>query len=119
MSHPDYTDEELSKLLNFPPSISGDEMEELAEAASDKARGLQRRLVLLACTRSADDLRELSIEQGEAFSEMLESIEVFKAHAQGLIEIAEIAVLRMKIVDCRKHGLNPKHLINTSVEGMQ
>lgn len=112
-------EEEPEELINFSPCISDNERKELEVVAGSQNIGQQRRLVLLACARSANDLSELSTENCEAFSEMLGSIEAFKEHTQGLVEFAEAAVFRMKIADRREHELNSKHLINTSMEGMQ
>jgi hypothetical protein len=95
------TEDELNKLANFSPAISDEEMMRMEEVASSDAVGLERRLCFVACARSADDISELSISEPEAFIEMMEAIEAFKTHAEGLAEIAETAYLRMQIADCR------------------
>lgn len=63
---------------NAMSAITSEQMYELEEAANDKSRGLQRRLVLVACAGSVDDLSNLSIQNPEAFADMLECIETFK-----------------------------------------
>ena len=95
------TDEELEKAANFEAAISDDQMYELEEAANDKSRGQQRRLVLVACSRSAEKLSDLSTLCPDAFIEMKESIEAYREHAKGLLEMADSASFRMTIADCR------------------
>jgi hypothetical protein len=73
------------------------ELNELEEYANSLALGMQRRLALLACARSDDELSYLSIKYPEAFQEMWELIAAFKDSAQGLAEIAETAYTRMLI----------------------
>jgi hypothetical protein len=46
------------------------ELNELEEYANSLALGMQRRLALLACARSDDELSYLSIKYPEAFQEM-------------------------------------------------
>lgn len=94
-------EEELDALASFGPGISDEQVDQLEESATARERGQQRRLCLVACSRSADDLTKLSIESPEAFGEMLECIEAFKEHAMGLAELSESAYVRMRIADCR------------------
>ncbi len=95
------SDEELDALASFGPGISEDQVNQLEKSATTQERGQQRRLCLVACARSADDLSKLSMESPEAFGEMLECIEAFKEHAKGLAELSESAYVRMLIADCR------------------
>ena len=69
------TKDELNELANFKPAISDKEMMQMEESANDEARGLQRRLCLVACARSVQEISELSIEKPDAFTEMMETIE--------------------------------------------
>jgi hypothetical protein len=101
------TDEELTQLANFGPAITDELVYQLEESASAKCRGIQRRLVLLACSRSVDVLSDISVKEPEAFKEMLECIEAFKEHAKGLAEMAESAYVRMLIADCREAAQQP------------
>ena len=96
------TDGDLEQHANFKPSITNEQMELMENAANDNSRGRQRRLALVACARSADVLSNLSLEEPEAFAEMLECIESFKEHLKGLAEMAESACIRMLIADCRE-----------------
>ncbi len=107
MTEEHFTDEEFDELANFAPAFDDEVMEQLESAASNKARGQQRRLCLLACARSADDLSKISVEIPEAFGEMLELVEMFKVHAKGLYEMAESACARMQIADCRGEEAQP------------
>ena len=107
MDEEHFTDEELDEVANFAPAFDDELMEKMESAASSKERGQQRRLCLLACARSAEDLSKLSIEEPEAFDEMLELVEMFKVHAKGLYEMAEAADARMKIADCRGEEAQP------------
>lgn len=95
------SDEDLDALASFGPSISDEQVDQLEKSATTQARGQQRRLCLVACSRSADDLTKLSMESPEAFGEMLECIEAFKEHTKGLAELSESAYVRMLIADCR------------------
>ena len=95
------TDDELDQIANFPPAISDEQMMEMDKVAGSDSVGLKRRLCLIACARSAEVITKLSIEEPDAFTEMIESIEAFKTHVEGLAEIAETASIRMKIADCR------------------
>lgn len=95
------SEKELDALANFGPSISDEQADELEKSATTLERGQQRRLCLVACSRSADNLTQLSAESPEAFGEMLECIEAFKEHAEELAKLAETAYLRMLIADCR------------------
>jgi hypothetical protein len=97
-----FTDDDIEKLADFGPAITDEEAYELEAVSIDKIRGVQRRLVLVACSRSADNLSKLSIENPDAFLEMQDSIEAFKEHAKGLLEIAESACIRMLIADCKE-----------------
>ena len=97
------TDEiDLDALANFGPAIDDETVDILEKSASTPARGQQRRLCLIACSRSADVLSNLSIESPEAFTEMIECVEEYAEHAKGLHEMATAALLRMRIADCRK-----------------
>lgn len=91
----------LDELANFGPVFDEGTMYRLEEAAASKERGQQRRLCLAACSRPADMLSKISIESPEAFQDMLEMVEAFAEHAKGLSELAETALLRMQISDCR------------------
>ncbi|MGJ0491072.1 hypothetical protein [Methylobacter sp.] len=96
------TDEELVKIASFEPAITAEQLNEMERISSGNSCGMQRRLAFLACARSADELSKLNIEEPEAFKEMLDSIEAFKDHAQGLAEIAESAYFRMLLVGARQ-----------------
>jgi hypothetical protein len=95
------SEEDIYELANFPPAISDEVAEALEKSSCTKERGQQRRLCLVACSRSSDDLAKLSIDEPEAFGEMLECIEAFKEHTKGLAELSESAYFRMRIADCR------------------
>lgn len=78
---------------NFEPALTESQAYSLELSATN--RGKQRRCVLLACSSSSDKLRELRDNEPEAFLDMLNAVEAFKNHAQGLAEIAEAALCRM------------------------
>tara|TARA_R110002073_G_scaffold287129_2_gene451838 strand:- start:8398 stop:8745 length:348 start_codon:yes stop_codon:yes gene_type:complete len=93
---------ELNEMANFKADIDDATMMELEEAASNQCRQQQRRLVLLAVSRDADFLSQLSIDEPEAYGEMLESAKYFLEHTKGLLSISESAVFRLEIADCRE-----------------
>jgi hypothetical protein len=90
--------QETDDLLCSQP-ISDELMYELEEAANDKARGMQRRLTLVACARSLEKLCDIRLEEPDAFKEMLEMVNAYKAHAEGLLSIATTAVNRMNLAN--------------------
>lgn len=94
-----FTDEELDIWSNFGPALTDELVSLLEESANDSRRGFQRCLALLACARSADALSDISINEPEAFNEMLESVKAFKEHAEGLAAMAESAYLRLEIAE--------------------
>lgn len=95
MADVNFTVDELNGSANFQADLSDEQVESMEAAASAKCRGIQRRLCLVACARSFDELRTVSVESTQAFLEMFESIEAFRTHCQGLTEIAEAAYVRM------------------------
>ena len=94
--------EAIEMIADFKPNFTDKTKIELERVASGNIIGLNRRLALLACARSADILSQLSIEHPEAYTEMINGIELFKEHVQDLSELAEAACFRIKIADCRE-----------------
>ncbi|TCW28646.1 hypothetical protein [Gulbenkiania mobilis] len=90
-----------SEFANFGPVIDAATMAHMEKAAAGNEVGTSRRLALLACARSMETLAAISAEQPEAFADILDSVESFKEHAQGLLEVAETALLRLQLADCR------------------
>ena len=90
----DYIDELLTK-----PPITDELMYELEESSSDQSRGQQRRFALIACASSLDKLCDIRLEAPEAFKEMMEMVEGFKEHAEGLRDMATQAVNRMRLAN--------------------
>lgn len=98
-------DEELSCLASFGPTITVEQLNEIEQVASGNSCGMSRRLALLAYMKSADELSKLNAEEPEAFKEMLNNIEAFKEHVQGLTEIAETAYFRMLLAGCKQETI--------------
>ena len=90
------TDKESAVLFNA--DISDEQVWSMEEAATTQARGQQRRLCLVACSRSSEDLRKLLEEAPDAFLDTLNMIEAFHTHAEGLMKISETALARMMLV---------------------
>lgn len=97
-------DEELSNLASFGPTITVEQLIEIEQVASSNSCGMSRRLALLACMKSAE-FSKLNAEEPEALKEMLDNIEAFKEHVQGLTEIAETAYFRMLLAGCRQETI--------------
>lgn len=97
----DLNEAEMEALANFGPAIDDEEMERMEKGA--QGAGVSRRLTLVAMARDADTLSKFSIESPEAFGEHLAYVESFRDHAKALLEVAEAALLRMQIADCRDH----------------
>jgi len=92
----------IDEMANFGPAFDDETMQQLEKSSSTKERGVQRRLCLIACASSAETLSDMSIKEPDAFGEMLELVEVFAIHAKAVYEMADTALLRMKIADCRQ-----------------
>ncbi len=92
------TGAELEAAATFGPAFDDETMAKLETVA--QGVGVSRRLALIAMARGADSLGKMHVEQPDAFREMRERIEDFRAHAQGLHELAEAAALRMVIAEC-------------------
>lgn len=82
-------------LASIGPAITQEQVESMEAAATTQARGIQRRICLIACAKSAEELRKISIESPGAFEDMFNSIEAFKAHSEGLVAVASAAQMRM------------------------
>lgn len=95
------TDQQAEELLSFGPAIDDATVEELERIAASKELGQQRRCALLVYSRSCEDLSGLAVEAPEAFKEMQEFIEAFSEHAAGLKEVADSALIRIKLADIR------------------
>ena len=109
---PDATDEELAELANFGAAFDTAKMYELEAIAGGNEIGMQRRMMLGALTRTADELCEFSKTDQGAYAEMRSAIEGFKMHAAGVLEAAEAAALRVAIADIRG-GAAVGHLVGT------
>ncbi len=97
----EYTDAELLEMASFPAMLTDEEMERIESAASDSDWGIARRLVLLALARDAEMLSSLSVESPDAFDEMLGHVEEFRTHVHNLQELADSALLRLRIAGVR------------------
>lgn len=101
----DYTEEDqrlMDQMANFGPSISDQMVEQLERNAAAPERGQQRRVALLVLARDADTLSKLSVEEPDAYDELLAMVEAFEEHTKGLSEAATAAHLRLKLADCRQ-----------------
>lgn len=95
MADVDFTDERLDEPSTFNAAITSEQVDSLEASAKSSERGVQRRLVLLACSSSSEKLRQLSEQEPDAYIEMMEMIELFVEHSKGLHEMAEAAYARM------------------------
>ncbi|MEO5561363.1 MAG: hypothetical protein ABIR10_16965 [Dokdonella sp.] len=100
---PEMTDEEMMEIADFGPAIDEKQMQKLEQIAQEV--GVIRRLTLLACARSADALSKISLESPAVYGELRDSVDAFKKHAAGLLDLAESASFRMAIADCRAQGV--------------
>ena len=87
------------ELEGFGPAIDEATMHEMEKGAASDDRGITRRLALLAMVRSAEQLGKMSLDEPKTYAQIREHVESFKDHAQALLEVANAAVLRMKICD--------------------
>ena len=90
--------------LGFGAAFDDATAHRMEEGASSKYTGQSRRFVLVAMSRSAEELAQVSIDEPEGYGEMRDAVEHFKRHATALLEVATAASLRMKIADCRENA---------------
>jgi len=99
------SDEELHEIANFAPCIDDAEMERIEEISSSNAIGQNRRCMLLMLARDADMSSNFSISEPEAFGDMRECVEAYRDHVKQMLEMAEVACVRLAIADCRPDRL--------------
>jgi hypothetical protein len=90
---------ELDALANFAPAFDKPTMFGLEKVAGGQSIGIQRRIALAVLTMSADELTKVSLKDQSTYAEMRKSVEGFKTHAQGMLEAAEAAAIRIAIAD--------------------
>ena len=81
----------------FEASFDDSTMERIEKGAKSQVRGEQRRLALLACTRSSQTLVNMAKEQPKAFESMADMIIEYQQHAQAMLDIATAAFARISI----------------------
>ncbi len=84
-----------SELPDFSSELDDEAMNQLETAA--QSQGIGRRLALVALSRDRATLAALCVDSPATFREMVEAIESFKAHAEGLSELADSAMARMLV----------------------
>jgi hypothetical protein len=103
----DLSDDQFEKLANFQPAFDKETMMELERVAGCNGIGINRRVSLAALTQSAESLANFSMKEPETYGETLDCAEAFLTHAKGLNEMAEAALIRLQIADCRKASHEP------------
>jgi hypothetical protein len=83
------------------PAIDDETMTRMEAAAASQARGQQRRVCLIALARGLDVHEKFSIEEPDAYGEMLDLAEAYLTHTKALVDVAEMAVYRLKLADSR------------------
>jgi hypothetical protein len=71
----------------------------MENGAASKRRGQQRRMALMVMGKSSDTLREVRKSHPRIFKYLRDEIEEFRVHVKALLEVADAASLRLKIVD--------------------
>ena len=99
------TDKEFEALVNFGPALDKATMLKIENVAGGQNIGTKRRVSLGALTLSAEELAHASETDQETYTEMRRAIEDFKKHAEGLLDLATTAEIRMSIVDAGKSPL--------------
>jgi len=92
---------ELDALANFGPCLDDAAMDRIEEVANSQAIGINRRCMLMVLARSAGVSANFCSSKPEAFGDLRESIEVYRDHVREMLELAEMACVRLAIVDCR------------------
>ena len=83
----------------FEACIDDATMMQMEAGATSAARGQQRRMVLLACSRDSETMLKLAKEQPTVFGEMAEMIIEYQAHAQALLDVATAAFARVVMTE--------------------
>ncbi len=96
------TDAEVERLLNAPAYIEVGQMGQLEECATSNVLGQSRRCTLGVLTQPVKRLIEISREQPDVYAELVGAVAAFKSHAQGLLEFATTAEIRLMIADERE-----------------
>jgi hypothetical protein len=102
--------EELDGILNAT-LITQQEMRVIEDSSNDKAQGLQRRLTLIACVKSLNDLADIKLNHPQEFRDMYDCVVAFHEHTKVLRHLARKARNLMEIA----HILNEKNS-NTTAE---
>jgi hypothetical protein len=89
------------ELANFGPCFDDATMERIEEVASSQAIGIDRRCMLMVLARDACTSANFSSSKPEAFGELRECIQTYRDHAREMLELAEMACVRLAIADCR------------------
>jgi hypothetical protein len=92
------SEEDLDNLLKTVP-LTSLQANELEFAGNDNARGAQRRMMLLACQFSIEQMTELKRAKPETFEELKRTVNAYYGHVEGLVELADVAVKRVNIAD--------------------
>ena len=99
------TDAEIEELLGSPACFDHATMYQLEEAATSVAHGQARRLTLGILTNPVQQLVEFSKTDPNGYAKAIDSVLSFKKHAEGLLELAVAAELRLLVADERETGL--------------
>lgn len=83
----------------FKADIDDATVRRMEAGATSQARGQQRRMVLLACSRDSDTMLKLAKNEPKAFEEMAEMIIEYHAHAKALLDVATAAFARVAMVE--------------------
>lgn len=97
------TENQVGEPIGFGAAFDDATAHRMEESASSKYTGQSRRFALVAMSRNAEALAQLSIDEPEGYGEMRDAVEHFKRHAKALLEVATAANLRMQIADCREN----------------
>ena len=90
---------ELDAQASFAPVFDKPTMFRMEEVAGGQFIGIQRRIALAVLTMSADELTKASQEDPSTYAEIREAVEVFKTHAQAMLDAADVAAIRTAIAD--------------------
>lgn len=85
------------RLADFGPGIDKEAMFELDRIAASNDVGVNRRVTLGVLTMSAKALVGAAVSDSNTFKEMALCVGRFRAHAQGLVELAKVAEARLSV----------------------
>ena len=105
VQHDDPTPKEIAEIAKMGPAFNDKTMKSMEAGAAHPSRGIDRRTALVVCSKSIEQLLEISDKDPVAFGEIVDGCNRFEAHARALLDVAKAASLRARLADNRTDSL--------------